>query len=129
MKKLLCILIITAFLVGCCIAEEILVKKTLAEIDKQGNDLYVYALKQENVNTDEILAQTRELNQFWLKYEDALCFFVNHKDMHEMGNELIKMISYAKNNIKEEYLTSLELVIYYSSTFHHIMGVSFENIF
>ena len=129
MKKLLCILIITAFLVGCCITEEILVKKTLAEIDKQGNDLYVYALEQENINTDEILAQTRELNQFWLKYEDALCFFVNHKDMHEMGNELIKMISYAKNNIKEEYLTSLELVIYYSSTFHHIMGVSFENIF
>ncbi len=129
MKKLLCIMIITAFLVGCCITEEILVKKTLAEIGKQGNDLYVYALEQENVNTDEILAQTRELNQFWLKYEDALCFFVNHKDMHEMGNELIKMISYAKNNIKEEYLTSLELVIYYSSTFHHIMGVSFENIF
>ena len=129
MKKLLCIMIITAFLVGCCITEEILVKKTLAEIGKQGNDLYVYALEQENVNTDEILAQTRELNQFWLKYEDALCVFVNHKDMHEMGNELIKMISYAKNNIKEEYLTSLELVIYYSSTFHHIMGVSFENIF
>lgn len=129
MKKFLCILIITAFLVGCCITEEILVKKTLAEISKQGNDLYVYALEQENINTDEILAQTRELNQFWLKYEDALCFFVNHKDMHEMGNELIKMISYAKNNIKEEYLTSLELVIYYSSTFHHIMGVSFENIF
>lgn len=129
MKKLLCIMIITAFLVGCCITEEILVKKTLAEIDKQGNELYFYAQSLDNLNNNELLTKTRELNNYWLKYEDALCFFVNHKDMHEMGNELIKMISYAKNNIKEEYLTSLELVIYYSSTFHHIMGVSFENIF
>ena len=58
----------------------------------------------------------------------------NVKDASNKKNFFQKLfhkeqIDYAKNNIKEEYLTSLELVIYYSSTFHHIMGVSFENIF
>ena len=129
MKRLLCIIIISVFLVGVCVTEEILVKRTLFEINQKGTSLLVYVQNLTDLNTEDVLSKTRELNSFWLKYEDALCFFVNHKDMHEMGNELIKMISYAKNNIKEEYTTSLELVIYYSSTFHHLMGVSLENIF
>ena len=129
MKRLLCIIIISVFLVGVCVTEEILVKRTLFEINQKGTSLLVYVQNLTDLNTEDVLSKTRELNSFWLKYEDALCFFVNHKDMHEMGNELVKMISYAKNNIKEEYTTSLELVIYYSSTFHHIMGVSLENIF
>ena len=129
MKRLLCIIIISVFLVGVCVTEEILVKRTLFEVNQKGTSLLVYVQNLTDLNTEDVLSKTRELNSFWLKYEDALCFFVNHKDMHEMGNELIKMISYAKNNIKEEYTTSLELVILYSSTFHHIMGVSLENIF
>ena len=129
MKRLVGIIFIAIFLIGVCVTEEILVKNTLAEMNKQGNSLFEYVTALDNINTEEVLNKTRELNTYWLKYEDALCFFVNHKDMHEMGNELIKMISYAKNNIKEEYTTSLELVISYSNNFHHIMGVSLENIF
>ena len=129
MKRLVGIIFIAIFLIGVCVTEEILVKNTLAEMNKQGNSLFEYVTALDNINTEEVLDKTRELNTYWLKYEDALCFFVNHKDMHEMGNELIKMISYAKNNIKEEYTTSLELVISYSNSFHHIMGVSLENIF
>lgn len=129
MKRVFCIIVISLFLIGACITEEILVKNTLSKINDMGNELLLLAQSETNLNNDLILNKTRNLNEFWLKYEDALCFFVNHKDMHEMGNEIIKMISYAKNNIKEEYTTSLELVIYYSDTFHHIMGVSLENIF
>ena len=129
MKRVFCIIVISIFLIGACITEEILVKNTLSQINDMGNELLLLAQTETNLNNDLILDKTRNLNEFWLKYEDALCFFVNHKDMHEMGNEIIKMISYAKNNIKEEYTTSLELVIYYSNTFHHIMGVSLENIF
>lgn len=129
MKRLFCIILISLFLIGVCITEEILVQKTLNDINKQGNELFAIVKDLDNLNTEIVLTKTRELNKFWTQYESAICFFVNHKDMHEMGNEIIKMISYAKNNIKEEYTTSLELVLYYSSTFHHIMGVSFENIF
>ncbi len=129
MKKLVCIIIISIFLVGACITEEILVRKTLTEVNKKGNELFEIASNLDNLNTEQLLQKTRELNEFWIEHEDALCFFVNHKDMIEMGNEIIKMVSYAKNNIKEEYTTSLELVLYFSSQYNHIMGVSLENIF
>ena len=129
MKRLLSIIIISIFLIGVCVTEEIIVRKTLTEINSQGNELYSLALTTENLNTEEIITKTRVLKNFWIKYEDALCFFVNHKDMTDMGNEIMRMISYAQNNIKEEYTTSLELVLFYSSAYSHIMGVSFENIF
>jgi len=107
----------------------VLVKNTLQKINQNANSLYDTAIKLENVNTNEILKESEKILAYWEKNEDLLCFFVNHKDMHEMGNEIIKTISYCKNNIKEEFLTSLELVIYFTSTFDHIMGVSLQNIF
>lgn len=129
MKKLFCIIIISIFLVGACITEEILVRRTLTEVNKKGNELFEIVGNLNDLNTEHLLQKTRELNDFWIENEDKLCFFVNHKDMIEMGNEIIKMVSYAKNNIKEEYTTSLELVLYFSSQYNHIMGVSLENIF
>lgn len=129
MKKLLSIILISIFLISLCIIEEVLVKDTLLTINKMGNEIYNISVQKQAINTDEILQMSQDLQKFWEKKEDLLCFFVNHKDMHEMGNEILKMISYSKNNIKEEFLTSLELVIYYSSTFRHLMGVSIQNIF
>ena len=89
-------------------------------------DLYV---KSNYANTPELKQLTFELNDYWAKQENALCFFINHKDMHEMGNEITRLISYSKFNLMEEFEASLLLVIYYSKEFHHIMGVSVENIF
>ena len=85
---LLCIIIISVFLVGVCVTEEILVKRTLFKKKKKGTSLLVYVQNLTDLNTEDVLSKTRELNSFWLKYEDALCFFVNHKDMHEMGISL-----------------------------------------
>jgi len=129
MKKLVSVICIAVFLVAICIVEEVLAKNTLITINKMGNELYEYSITKEDVSTQEIIDKSQDLQKYWEEKEDFLCFFVNHKDMHEMGNEILKMISYSKNNIKEEFLTSLELVIYYSSTFHHLMGVSLQNIF
>ncbi|MBE7082886.1 MAG: DUF4363 family protein [Clostridiales bacterium] len=129
MKRTIGVGIIVAFLLTLCVLEQVLVKNTLQKINQNANSLYDTAIKLENVNTNEILKESEKILAYWEKNEDLLCFFVNHKDMHEMGNEIIKTISYCKNNIKEEFLTSLELVIYFTSTFDHIMGVSLQNIF
>jgi len=129
MKKVTSIIFLAVFLISLCIIEEILVKSTLLTINKMGNEIYQISVGNQDVNTEEIYTKSQELQKYWEKKEDLLCFFVNHKDMHEMGNEILKMISYSKNNIKEEFLTSLELVIYYSYTFRHLMGVSIQNIF
>ena len=127
MKKTIPILIMVALLLFLCITEELLVKTTLKTINTKAMNIYSYVYKIDDVDNVEILKLTHDLNDYWLEHENLLCFFINHKDMHEMGNELVKMISYARSDIREEYITSLELVINYTKTFRHLMGISFQN--
>lgn len=129
MKRIWGIVLIVILLVCICFTEELLVGNTLKKIKKESDYLYNISVNLENVNTDEIITKTDNLYKFWKKREMVLCFFINYKDMSEMSNEIVKMVSYAKNNIKEEYTTSLLLLKYYCETFNHITGINIQNIF
>ena len=114
---------------GICTLEEILVNTTLNDLNDKSTYMYELYKQSDSANTKELQQLTIELSNYWSERENYLCFFINHKDMHEMGNEITRLISYSKFNLKEEFEASLLLVIYYSEEFHHIMGVSIENIF
>lgn len=128
MKRGIFISIIVIFLIGVCTLEQILVNSTLSELKQKGNNLYAVAQNYEDVNNSEILTLSNDLRNFWQERENLLCFFINHKDMQEMGIELTHMISYSQSNIKEEFFASLQLVNYYTVTFNHIMGLSLQNL-
>ena len=129
MVRIFGVIFISIFLISVCISEELLVSDTLSKIENITETLQIYASKSENVNSLEIISTTKELNEYWQNRENILCFFINYKDMSETSNEIIKMISYAENNIKEEYTTSLALVKYYCDTFDYVTRFRFKNIF
>ena len=129
MKRNLGIIFIILALIAICLTEELLVSNSLKKIKNESNYLYNLSTALENVNTEEIITKTNNIYEYWKKREMTLCFFINYKDMGEMSNEIVKMVSYAKNNIKEEYTTSLLLLIYYCETFNHITGINIQNIF
>lgn len=128
MKRLFGIILISIFLIGLCIADELLVDKTLHQIKTTGNQLYAYAQQLDSVNNEDLISQSTDLLNFWTSREAILSFFTNHKDIREMGIELTKMIEYAKQDISEEFFASLELVIYFTDSFHQVMGISLQNI-
>ena len=129
MKRNLGIIFIILALIAICLTEELLVSSSLKKIKNESNYLYNLSTALENVNIEEIITKTNNIYEYWKKREMTLCFFINYKDMGEMSNEIVKMVSYAKNNIKEEYTTSLLLLIYYCETFNHITGINIQNIF
>lgn len=129
MKKGLWIFILTLCLFTICVLEEVLVNTTLQKVSQVSQVLYQLSEKNEDVSITEIYSLSEELKDYWKEKELLLCFFINYKDMNEMGNEIIKMVSYSKNNIKEEFTTSLSLLIYYCETFNHITGFNLQNIF
>lgn len=129
MKRIIGIICICLFLFGICVAEEILVSSSLNLVTKESEYLYTLANQSDSVNTQEIITKTKNLKDYWAKREHLLCFFINYKDMSEMSNEITRMLSYAQENIKEEYIASLSLVLYYCETFDHITGFNFQNIF
>ena len=128
MKRGVCITIIVVFLALVCVLEQILVSVTLDNLEQKTQALIKVVYEYENINNNDILIKTNELNSFWEEHENLLCFFINHKDMQEMGTELKKMQTYIETNNSDEYLTSLNLVIYYTDTFNHIMGLSLQNL-
>ena len=129
MKKIFGIIIVVLILIGICVSEEILVNNTVSHMKEVSSYLYNLSASAQNVNTEEIITKTDNLLDYWKQKESTLCFFINYKDMSEMSNELVRMTSYAKDNIKEEYVASLTLLLYYCDTFDHITGFSFNNIF
>lgn len=129
MKRLFWIILIVIVLIGICVADEMLVNDTLHQIKTTGNQLHAFAQQLDSVNNQELISQSKDLLEFWNSREVILSFTSNHKDIREMGLELTKMITYAKQDIKEEFFTSLELVIYYTDSFRQVIGLSFQNIF
>ena len=129
MKRIIGILAIVVFLFVICLVEELLVSSSLDKIKQDSKYLYNISIDAEKVNSEEIYNKTLELQTFWKEKEVQLCFFINYKDMSEMSNEIVKMLSYSQSNIKEEYLASLQLLMYYCDTFNHITGLSLQNIF
>ena len=101
---------------------------TLDNMKIKSEEIYAVIDDYDNISSDQFFLLTSKLNEYWKDRENLLCFFINHKEMQDMGIELEKMLSYCKFNNKEEYKNSLELVIYYTETFHHIMGISLQNL-
>lgn len=128
MKRNLFIILILLFLAVVCILEQVLVSQTLQSLNEKSLILFNISNNSENINSQNIVEKTHDLNEFWKENENLLCFFINHKDMQEMGIELNKMRTYSALNNKEEYMVSLNLVIYYTKTFNHIMGLSLQNL-
>lgn len=128
MKRLFGIIFICLFLIGLCIADEIIVENTLHQIQDTGEQIYEYSKQLDSVSDERLLNKVNDLLNFWDTREVALSFFTNHKDIRDMGIELTKCISYAKQDNREEFNASIELVIYYTNSFHQVMGVSFQNI-
>ena len=128
MKRGICIGIIVLFLIAVCSLEQLLVSSTLDGLKNKTQSLEFSINEKGDIQFEEILLKTKELNDFWTNNENLLCFFINHKDMQEMGIEINKMQSYLKSNNIEEFLASFNLVVYYTNTFNHIMGLSLQNL-
>lgn len=128
MKRLIGIIIIVVFLVGICVLEEVLINSTLKNVENMGKNLSTLSEQSETVATPEIIELSNNLYNYWMDNEPMLCFFINYKDMGEMGNEINRLRSYSIGDIKEEFDASLNLILYYCETFNHITGFSVQNI-
>lgn len=128
MRKLFYIFIIMAFLGGVVVWEQISVVKYLNDISDIAQEIEILAMDNQNINTTLMLEKVEKLETIWLKHESILCMFANHKDMQDMAVEIAKMKANVAVNQYEDFHASLNVVIYYTDSYTHFMGVSFQNI-
>ena len=129
MRKTINIIFIILFLIAICSTEQILANKYLSEMQTKVTALNEYFLSVDDIADTKLINDTNSLNEYWTKKEEILCNFVNHKDIEDIGIELNKMQTATKNNDKDAYNESLKLLFFYINAYHHVIGISLQNIF
>ncbi|MGN1208421.1 MAG: DUF4363 family protein, partial [Christensenellales bacterium] len=71
----------------------------------------------------------KELDEFWTKTENYFCLVVNHINMEEAGEQISKIKTFSELNKKDELLVEVELLVYFSKSYEHIIVPHIQNIF
>lgn len=129
MRKAINISIIVLFLIAICTVEQILAQNYLNGVQTRIEDISYEYLSSEEIKETKLISKTNELENYWTSKESVLCNFVNHKDIEDIGIEINKMQSAIKENNKEQFAQSIDLIKFYLKGYQHVIGISIQNIF
>ena len=127
-KSLISVLFILALLTLACIWEQISVDKYLNDIYNQALAIENYVDDKEDVNAPELQAMVERLEASWDKHESMLCFLINHKDIADMSTQITFLKSYSETNQESDFKAALKVIIHYTDAYHHVMGISLQNL-
>ena len=95
-------ILIFLLLVGICVAEDILVSNSLAEIQKQCYKIEKLVDEKENLKNTEVVLAVDNLEYMWHEDESNMCYLVNHKSIQEIGQEIARIKLYiSEDNVND----------------------------
>lgn len=130
MKRWIITIVIVLLITAAVIWEQTYVNQTFKNLESKINHLItsVEACGDDEVDTPENKALIAEIESYWLKHEQVLCYLVKHTETFQISDA----ISYAKNFIefgnKEEVMSALQKLVYLGKVHSYNMGTSLENI-
>jgi len=127
-KRFYYILAIIILLAGACICEQIMVDTYLGNMEEIVYNIIEEVENATDVSTPAIYNLIEDAEETWKGYEENFCFLVNYKDIEEIGVEFTKMKIYILENDVTELKASLAEVLYYTDSYHQIMGITLQNI-
>ena len=124
MKRGVCIVIISLFLIGFSVFEGVFTKNVVNNMEKSANEIVLLLENGEQVKT-----KVDELNDYWKQKESMICLFINHKDMEEIGRALKKAQAHLENEDKQSALIEMKSLVDEVSAFKHVSEFNIQNIF
>lgn len=128
MKRGFVIISIFLILVGVCIWEEIFLSSNLKLLNQKAQNLAVMVRNSENVDGEIIAEKIKDIDKFWTKTENYFCIVVNHINMEEAGEQISKIKTLSSLNKKDELLVEVDLLVYFSQSYEHIIVPHIQNI-
>lgn len=121
-------IIISLILVGICIIEESLVSSSLIKIQNRCFEIERIVDEEGTLKNINLVLAVDNLECEWTEKESDLCYMVNHKNIQEIGHEIIKAKHYIAEDNIEEFKVSIELIKFYCHSYLHFMGASIHNV-
>ena len=127
-KRMIAVIIIGLVLIGICIWEQVMVDSYLNDIYNQALYIQEYVEGMESVKDPKLMTLVEEMEEDWIKHEELLCFIVNHKDIDELTVEISRLKANIEGDQSQDFKSGINVIIHYTEAYHHIMGVSIQNI-
>lgn len=121
-------IVIFLIIVGVCITEDIIVSKSLYEVQQRCFELEDLIDEHDDLKNMGIVLSIDNLEYRWIKDEEKLCYLVNHKSIQEIGQEIAKLKLYIADNDIAASKVSIELIKYYCHSYLHFMGANIHNV-
>lgn len=128
MKRGFVIITIFLILIGLCVLEDVYLSSNLNLLHQKSQELATLVENASDVNTEEINEKIEEIDTFWAKTENLFCLVVNHINMEEAGEQISKIKTLSGLNKKEELLVEVNLLVYFSKSYEHIIVPHIQNI-
>lgn len=130
MKRNIVIVFILLLLFGIGLCEEILVKDTVSNLDSLTTSLsQTIAQNEDNLNTENVKTNMKNLENYWVKTKNKICFFANFDKIKFMDESLIKLDSAIKENDKLLAIENLSMVASFPKLINYVMGFNINNLF
>lgn len=127
MKRLIGIIFSLIFIIAVSVIEIVLSEKYINEIIVLSTSI-AQTVTRETFFDQQHIDEVAKLEEVWTHHENILCFMTNHNNIDEVGEYLTKMRTSQRDKDYEEFLSSLDLVIFYANGYKHIFGVNIQNV-
>lgn len=115
-------------LVGICILEEVIVSNSLQEVQARCYKIEKLLENSDGLKNMDLVVAVDNLEYIWTQDESNMCFMVNHKNIQEIGQEIVRLKTYIAHDETIEFKVSLEEIKHYCYGYLHFMGASVHNI-
>ncbi len=127
MKRLIGIIFSLIFIIAVSVIEIVLSEKYINEIINISTSI-AQTVTRETFFDQQHIDEVAKLEEVWTHHENILCFMTNHNNIDEVGEYITKMRTSQRDKDYEEFLSSLDLVIFYANGYKHIFGVNIQNV-
>lgn len=127
MKRLIGIIFSLIFIIAVSVIEIVLSEKYINEIIVLSTSI-AQTVTRETFFDQPHIDGVAKLEEVWTHHENILCFMTNHNNIDEVGEYITKMRTSQRDKDYEEFLSSLDLVIFYANGYKHIFGVNIQNV-
>ena len=128
MKRWIGIIIIIVILASFSVCEEILVHKTTKTLHH--TSYHIEKLIKENkanINCEIVRKEFKNIDDYWDKTEQLLCYIVNYEKIKPINEALHKLDGAISENDFSVAIENVETLQNYSENLKYIMGASLTN--
>ena len=130
MNKLIFFIILLVALLGVTIGEQLYIDKTTNTMLAQIHSMQATIVNNQNqLNSDEVLDAFYDLRDYWESREGTMAFFVDHKNISNVGQCIVRLRAALEENDFTLSKTEIYLMHEVTYVFKKLSTFSIHNIF